>query len=98
MLETELQTKCIVWLRNTYPNEVLIANVHGGGWGNKGFPDMLICIHGRFITCELKVGDNTLQPSQRMWKKKIEDAGGHWYEARTLERFKEIVEDELKKD
>ena len=93
MRESNLQSSCIEWLRKHDPN-ALIANIHGGGWSIKGFPDLLICINGRFITCELKVGNNSLEPAQKIWKQRIVKAGGHWYEIRTLENFKEVIEHE----
>ena len=91
MREHDLQSQCLKILKDKFP-DIVAANIHGGGWSAKGFPDLILCIHGRFVAIELKVGKNVLQSDQRIWKKRIEKAGGFHFSPRTLEEFTEIIE------
>lgn len=90
MRESSLQQKCLDWLGVHQP-DVLPANIHGGGWSIKGFPDLLCCIKGRYVAFELKVGENDMQSDQRIWRKRILKAGGLHFCPRTVEEFAEIV-------
>lgn len=96
MRENSLQAKCLKWLEAHHPKGVLPANMHGGGWTNKGFPDVLCCIRGRYVAFELKVGENQMDDAQKIWRKRILAAGGSHYCPRTVEAFAEAVENELK--
>ena len=61
--ETKLQQKCIEYLQS---EGIYYINIHGGGWGAKGAPDLITCINGRFIAFELKVDNNDMQPDKRI--------------------------------
>jgi len=95
--ESSLQKDCIKWTRASH-KEVLVCNIHGGGWSIKGFPDLLLCINGRFVCCELKIGDNDLQIDQIIWRKRILTSGGRWYEIRSLTEYQGVIENELNQD
>lgn len=97
MLERTLQKDCLDWVKASFP-DILVVNVHGGGWSAKGFPDLLLCIHGQFVVCELKTGSNDLDSAQKIWRRKIEQAGGAWYLIRELTTFKDIVEYEYRRN
>ena len=97
MRESKLQEKCLNWLREHHAGDVLPANVHGGGWSLKGFPDLLCCVRGRYVAFELKVGENDMQSDQRIWKRRILAAGGLHYCPRTLDEFIECVNDAIEK-
>lgn len=88
MRESELQKKCVQYLKE---NNIYHVNVHGGGWGAKGTPDLLACINGQFVAFELKVGTNDMQPDQRIHKLRIERSGGKHYVPYTLKEFKQII-------
>lgn len=88
MLETDLQKKCIAYLKS---HKIYYLNIHGGGWGSRGTPDITACIKGRYVAFELKVGDNELEPAQMLHKKRIEANGGLHFEIRTLEEFTSTV-------
>ncbi len=90
MRENRLQEKCLNWLQECHP-EILAANVHGSGWSNKGFPDVLCCIGGRFVAFELKVGLNEMDSAQRIWRNRIQRSGGIHFAPYTLDEFKENV-------
>lgn len=89
MRESKLQEKCIEYLES---NKIYYLNIHGGGWGARGSPDLITCINGRFVAFELKVGNNDMEPAQRIHKRRIERNGGLHYCPRTLEEFIAIVE------
>lgn len=89
MLETDLQKKCIAYLKS---HKIYYLNIHGGAWGSKGTPDLIACIKGRFVAFELKVGNATLRPDQEMHQDRIVNSQGLHYVPRTLEQFKEIVD------
>lgn len=88
MLEKNLQKKCIDYLKE---KDIYHVNIHGGGWGGKGTPDIIACICGKFVAFELKVGDNKMSPAQRIHKKRIVRNYGLHYVPRSLEEFKKIV-------
>lgn len=90
MKERELQRACIAWVKEHWP-DVLIVNIHGGGWSAKGFPDLICCVCGLFVAVELKVGDNDMQSDQKLWKKRIEKAGGVHVCLRTLYEFQYLI-------
>jgi hypothetical protein len=92
MRESKLQRECVQYLKS---KGIYYINLHGGGWGAKGAPDLITCINGRFVAFELKVGDNDMQPDQRIHKKRIIENGGLHYCPRTLEEFIAIVESQL---
>ena len=87
--ESELQSKCIDYL-NT--KGIYFINKYGDGRSGKGCPDLILCINGRFVACELKVGSNDLQDDQKIHKIRIERSGGLHYSPYTLEEFIKIVE------
>ena len=91
MRENNLQSQCLKWIKDKYP-DVVAVNIHGSGWSAKGFPDLILCIHGRFVAFELKVGKNGMQSDQRIWKKRIEKSGGFHFTPYSLEEFTEIIE------
>jgi len=75
-----------------------------GGWAikvvvanEKGCPDLLICIEGMFIGCEVKaprfVGNPyaQLSPKQRLQLARIEEADGVACSVASLEQFKEVL-------
>lgn len=91
MKERDLQHACIKWVKEQYP-DVLVVNIHGGGWSAKGFPDLICCVCGLFVAVELKVGDNEMQSDQQIWKKRIEKAGGIHACLRTLGQFQFLIQ------
>lgn len=88
--ETNLQQKCIDYLKD---KGIYHINIHGGGWGAKGAPDLIACINGRFIAFELKVGSNGMQNDQIIHKRRIERSGGKHFTPYTLDEFIKCLED-----
>jgi hypothetical protein len=52
------------------------VNYIGGISANNGTPDILACLHGRFIAIEAKAGKNKPTDLQTLNLKRIDDAGG----------------------
>ena len=92
--ETKLQDNAIKYLKE---NRIYHINKFGDGWSAKGAPDLIVCINGRFVAFELKVGENDLQDDQKIHRIRIRRSGGLHYSPYTLEEFISIVED-LKND
>lgn len=88
--ETKLQDKAIDYLKS---KKIYYINKFGDGWSAKGAPDLIVCIKGRFVAFELKVGENDLQDDQKIHRIRIQRSGGLHYSPYTLEEFIKIVED-----
>lgn len=91
--ENDLQSKCIKYLKS---KNIYHINLHGGGWSAKGAPDLLVCLNGRFVVFELKVGENDLQDDQKIHRLRIRRSGGLHYSPYTLEEFITIIKELLK--
>ena len=50
-----------------------------GGYGRSGVPDIIACMHGRFLAIECKAGNGKLTALQERELEIIEDAGGIAY-------------------
>ena len=87
--EAKLQQQCIKYLKS---KKIYYINIHGGGWGAKGSPDLITCINGRFTAFELKVGTNDMPPDQKIHRRRIKSNGGLHFCPRSLEEFKSIIE------
>lgn len=88
--EKDLQDKCIEYLKY---KGIYHINQFGNGWSAKGAPDLTVCIRGKFVAFELKVGENDLQDDQKLHRLRIRRSGGLHFAPYTLEEFKKIVED-----
>ena len=89
MREKILQDKCIRYLKE---KKIYHINKYGDGRSAKGAPDLYVCISGKFVCFELKVGYNDLQDDQKIHKLRIERSGGLHFAPYTFEEFKEIVD------
>ena len=87
--EKKLQDKAIDYLES---RGIYNLNLFGDGWSGKGKPDLVVCINGRFVAFELKVGENDLSDAQKLHRLWINRSGGLHYSPYTLEEFIGIVE------
>lgn len=88
--EKRLQDKAIRYLRE---RGIYYLNLYGDGFSGKGKPDLIVCIKGRFVAFELKVGANNMQDDQIIHKIRIERSGGLHFSPYSFEEFKKIMED-----
>ena len=88
--EKKLQDKAIRYLRE---RGIYYLNLFGDGMTGKGKPDLILCINGRFVAFELKVGENDLQDDQKIHRIRIKRSRGLHYAPYTIEEFINIVED-----
>lgn len=88
--EKKLQDKAIRYLKD---RGIYYLNLFGDGMSGKGKPDLIICLKGRFIAFELKVGNNDLQEDQKIHKLRIERSGGLQFSPYTFDEFLKIMED-----
>ena len=90
--EKDLQDKAIDYLES---RGIYTLNLFGDGWSGQGKPDLIVCLNGRFVAFELKVGENDLSDAQKLHRIWIKRSGGLHYSPYTLEEFISIVEDLL---
>lgn len=88
--EKRLQDKAIRYLRE---RGIYYLNLYGDGYSGKGKPDLIVCIKGKFVAFELKVGANNMQDDQIIHKIRIERSGGLHFSPYSFEEFKKIMED-----
>lgn len=89
MKEKKLQDQCVKYLKE---RGIYYINVYGSGRTAKGCPDIIVCINGRFVAFELKVGKNVMQDDQKIHKARIERNKGLHFVPYTLVEFKEIIQ------
>lgn len=79
-----LAVKRIFHWRN---NTGAFPTVSGGfvRFGQKGSPDIIAVVRGRFIGIECKSSKGKLSESQEEWKDGLEQAGGKYVVARSLD-------------
>lgn len=87
--EKKLQNKAISYLKG---RGIYYLNLYGDGMSGKGKPDLIVCIGGRFVAFELKVGANNMQDDQKIHKLRIERSGGLHFSPYTIEEFIKIME------
>lgn len=88
--EKDLQDKCIRYLK---AKGIYTLNLYGDGMSGKGKPDLIVCLGGRFVAFELKVGANDMQDDQKLHKLRIERSGGLHFSPYSFAEFIEIMED-----
>lgn len=90
--EKKLQDKAIDYLKG---RGIYYLNLYGDGMSGKGKPDLIVCLKGRFVAFELKVGENDLQDDQKIHRIRIRRSGGLHFSPYTLSEFISIVEELL---
>lgn len=88
--ESDLQKQVIKWCRE---NGVYCVNVHAGGMTGKGTPDVLICLDGKFVGCELKVKGNKMDAAQEIRRCQILESGGYHILPYSFPEFLQAIED-----
>lgn len=96
MKESALQRKCLGWVKKYYQGKLLAVNIHGGGYTNKGFPDLLVFGFGRVLAVELKADSGyQLQTDQILWRDRLLAVGIPHYVIKDLDTFKQTIQEEF---
>ncbi len=88
-----LQSKILTHLRslpNVWAVKVITAN-------ERGVPDILCCVRGRFLAIEVKEGKDTLSPIQAEQMDRIRWADGWAWKVSDFEKFKDDMTTLVKK-
>ena len=74
----------------------MAVNIHGGGYSNKGFPDLLVFGGGHAVAVELKADSGyKVQPDQRIWAERFRRCGTPHHVISDLDTFKETIREEF---
>lgn len=93
MRESALQAECMALARRL---DTLPVNIHGSGWSNKGFPDLLVFHDGRVVAVELKADSGYRpQPDQLVWRKRLLAQGIPHHFASSLDEFEGLMREEF---
>lgn len=94
MRETTMQRKCMQWAKTD--RDLLPVNMHGDGYANKGFPDLLVFGDGKCVAIELKSDSGyKFQSDQKIWRKRLMRAGIAHHVANSLDEFKSVIDKEF---
>ena len=101
--EDQLQAACFQWAYNSFPDiRGLLWSVPNGGSRHpleaakfkatgvtEGVHDLHMLWKGQFTTFELKHGNNTMTPGQKLWAAKIDAQGANVFSCYTLLQFQQ---------
>ena len=100
----QLQAQCYQWFHNTYPEHRGLLHANNNNSRNavegnqkkalgvvKGVLDLEYFAKGKLYFFDIKVGKDTLSPSQKDFITKVEAQGAKCYEIRSLEQFQTII-------
>ena len=104
MTEAQLQSKCVIWLRNTYPQThgLFFAvnnnsiHAHAGGTMKAmgvipGVADTIFLWEGKAYFLEFKTPDGRQSAAQREWQRTVEVQGFRYEIIRDFEEFKTFI-------
>lgn len=60
-----------------------------------GIPDLLVCLHGKFLALEIKGKGDRVSALQRVALAKIQEAGGHAIIVRDIDELVDYIENSL---
>ncbi|GHU51802.1 hypothetical protein AGMMS49975_06370 [Clostridia bacterium] len=90
MTEKDIVTAIMRYLK-TVP-QAFCWKEHGGMYSTAGLPDIICCIGGRFVTCEVKTPSGKLIKLQEITITKIKAAKGEAFKVTSTEDVKVILE------
>ena len=88
--ESKLKNEIKAYLKD---KGVYWCMIQGGAFSKPGDPDLVACVCGRFIAIEAKTYDGTQRPMQKVRQQQIEDSGGIYLIAKSVDDVKEVCED-----
>lgn len=92
-----MQPGCVAYRINNVGVWDEAKQVHRRGNTEKGLPDVIASIRGRFVAIEVKAGKDRLSEDQKLRAFEIEKAGGVYFEARSTDSFLDFLTNFLKK-
>ncbi|MBP3883996.1 MAG: hypothetical protein J6D54_03535 [Olsenella sp.] len=93
MRESAVQAEC---MRLAKRLGLLPVNIHGSGWSNKGFPDLLVFGKGRVVAIELKADSGYKpQPDQIVWRNRFLRQQIPHHFVKSLPEFEETIRKEF---
>lgn len=97
-LESSIQREIIKWLDSLQEEKKPVLYIRLVSSSRAGWPDLILCIKGRFVGIELKTLENRQKTSklQKEKLKKIHQVGGLSFVATSLEEVQKIVLDIMK--
>ena len=66
---------------------------HGGAYGTAGIPDIIACLHGRFLAFEVKTETGKLSKLQEVTIQRIREAKGKAFTVRSAAEVAAILKD-----
>ena len=66
---------------------------HGGAYGTAGIPDIIACLHGRFLAFEVKTETGKLSKLQAITIQRIREAKGKAFTVRSAAEVAAILKD-----
>jgi len=82
--ESRLQLQIQRAIRAKYPH-AYVRKIHGSEFQAGGMADLLICIKGHFIMCEVKMPGEKASDLQQADGREVVAAGGTWFTADSVE-------------
>ena len=66
---------------------------HGGAYGTAGIPDIIACLHGRFVAFEVKTETGKLSKLQEITIQRIREAKGKAFTVRSAAQVAAILKE-----
>lgn len=97
-LESSIQREIIKWLDDLTKEGLPVLCIRLLSSSKAGYPDLILCIKGRFVGIELKTPQTRKKTSKLQDEKLklIKNAGGLSYVAISLEEVQKIVSENMK--
>ena len=89
MAERDIVAAILRLLKKT-PN-CFCWKTHGGIYGTAGIPDIIACLHGRFVAFEVKTESGKLSKLQEITIQRIKEAGGKAFTVRSAAQVAAIL-------
>lgn len=87
--EADFLADAIKWLEAQRRNGIKVIRI--GDRYHRGYSDLFICAHGRFIVAELKDDTGTASPHQEKFIEDIQNAGGVGGVCRSLRDIYDLI-------
>ena len=94
MLEKDITNKILKYLKTL--DKCYCFKEHGGSYGSAGIPDIICCIHGRFVAFEVKTAKGRTTKLQDVIIRNIREACGVALVVRSLDEVKDALKEFIK--